>query len=145
MRHTNTGRMSGAIAMLLCVSFSGCGQKYKVGEVDGILTARGKPASKVRIQFIPDIDKQTTGPASSATTDSTGHFALQLMEKDVDNLRQGAVVGWHRVVLSDMELAEHETAQGLPIRFGPECTLPGSTPLRQEVKEGKQTIEIKIP
>jgi hypothetical protein len=33
----------------------------------------------------------------------------------------------------------------VPIRFGPEYTLPGSTPLREEVKEGRQKIEIKIP
>jgi hypothetical protein len=124
---------------------AGCGKGYQVGQVDGVLIASGKPANKVRIQFIPDVDSGCKGPPSVAETDSSGHFQLLLMERDASSPQPGAVVGWHRVTLSDLELAEHETVQGLPIRFGQEFTQPGSTPLRQEIKEGQQTIELKIP
>jgi len=33
----------------------------------------------------------------------------------------------------------------MPIRVARQYTLPGSTPVVREVKEGSQTIEIKIP
>jgi len=124
---------------------AGCGRSYHVAEVDGQLLAHGQPASKVKIQFLPDIDRGSRGPVSTAETDATGHFKLQWKERGEDTAQPGAVVGWHRVVLSDMKLAESETGQGVPLRFGAEYTQPGSTPLRQEVKEGKQTIEITVP
>jgi hypothetical protein len=127
-----------------CVS-AGCGRTYHVAEVDGQLLAKGQPAGKVKIQFIPDIDRGTKGPVSMAETDAAGHFTLEWKERGEDSARPGATVGWHRVVLSDMKLAESETGQGVPIRFGSEYTQPSSTPLRQEVKEGKQTIEIAVP
>ncbi len=57
----------------------------------------------------------------------------------------GAVVGTHRVVLNDLQLAESATGAGIPIRLKQEWSLAGSTPLKQEIKPGKQTIEIKIP
>jgi hypothetical protein len=57
----------------------------------------------------------------------------------------GAVVGSHRVVLTDLQLAASATGQGVPIRLAPEHSLPGSTRLKQEVKPGKQTIEIQVP
>lgn len=134
-----------AAGLLLVFTIIGCGPSYQVAEVDGVVLTHGQPAEKVHVQFIPDVDKQTQGPVSMADTDSAGHFTLQLLEKDATTPRPGAVVGWHRVVLSDLRLAESATGQGVTIRFGSEYTLPSSTPLKQEVKEGKQTIEIKLP
>jgi hypothetical protein len=124
----------------------GCGGKpYQVALVDGVVIIRGQPGSKIRVQFIPDIDKSTNGPASSAITDEQGRFTLELKEDGGASARPGAVVGHHRVVLSDLQLAASATGQGVPIRLKPEYSLPGSTPLKQEVKPEKQTIEIKVP
>ncbi|MGD9635843.1 MAG: hypothetical protein AB7U97_21360, partial [Pirellulales bacterium] len=55
----------------------------------------------------------------------------------------GAAVGTHRVVLRD--LAAAESAGAPQIRLPVQSTMPGATPLREEVKEGKQTIEIHVP
>ena len=134
-----------AAAASLCVLTVGCSKPYQEADVDGVLIIHDVPAPKVRIQFIPDVDKHTLGPPSMADTDTQGHFILQLHEPSTDTTHPGAIVGWHRVVLSDLQLSESETGRGVPIRFGPEYTLPGATPMTQEVKEGKQTIELKLP
>lgn len=131
--------------IVLCCLFScvSCGgPEYEVAAVDGVLLIRGKPGHKVRIEFIPT--EGVIGPRSFAETDSDGHFTLKLMLRD-GSAPPGAVVGSHKVTLSDMQLAESETGRGVPIRFGPDYTLFGSTPLTQEVKPGEQTIELRIP
>jgi hypothetical protein len=138
-------RVTSIVALMALVCIAGCGKSYQVAEVDGVLIVKGKPAPKVRLQFIPDIDQGAKGPAAFGVTDAQGKFKLEYLEPGGTTPQPGAVVGWHRVVLSDMQLAESATGQGVPIRFGPEYTLPGSSPLKQEVKEGKQTIELKVP
>lgn len=129
----------------LLVTFGCGGATYEVAEVDGVLLINGEPGYKINIQFIPDVDRGTKGPISIADTDSNGRFTLQLMEGAGSSVRHGAVIGWHRIVLTDLQLAESETGKGVPIRLKQEYTLPGSTTLTQEVKPGKQTIEINVP
>jgi hypothetical protein len=124
---------------------AGCSKGYQEAEVDGVLLIHGEPGKLVRIQFVPDVDKHTLGPPSTAKTDDQGHFTLLLSEPGSDDVHPGAVVGWHRVILSDLQIAHSATGRGVPIRFGPEYSLAASTPLAQEVKEGKQTIEVKVP
>lgn len=123
----------------------GCRKSYRTVVVDGVLVIHERPGSDVRIQFVPDIDKGTKGPVSVAETDSQGHFTLQLNEGDLSTAQSGVVVGWHRVALTDLRLAASPTGVGVPVRFGPEYTTPASTPLRQEIKNENQTIEIKLP
>lgn len=133
----------GFIALLLLIILTGCrGPGYEIAEVDGVLTVKGQSGHKVRIEFIPDVG--VIGPRSAAETDTEGRFTLHVMRRDGSS-PSGAVVGIHKVTLSDLQLAESATGRGVPIRFGPEYTLSSSTPLSQEVKEGKQTILIEIP
>jgi hypothetical protein len=129
----------------LFASLLGCGPSYHVADVDGMLIVQGKPAPKVRIQFIPDIDAHTTGPVSFGETDEQGKFSLILQVPNSNSNAPGAVVGSHVVVLTDLELAASATGRGVPIRFGPEYSSIAGTPLKQTVKEGKQTIEIRVP
>lgn len=132
----------GALAAL-ALALAGCGGKpYEVAEVDGVLLLGDKPASDIRIEFVPDPDRGTPGPPSTAETDAEGRFHLQLLEPS--GSRPGAVVGWHRVVLNDMKLAKSETGQGVEIRLDDAVTSLGSTKLEQEVKPGRQTIEIRV-
>lgn len=133
-----------AICWLGLLSFVGCSEPYAIGEVDGQLLINGKPGNKIYLQFIPEPDQGTKGPTSSATTDAQGRFQLQLQQKN-GNPRPGAVVGWHRVVLSDLQLAESSTGRGVPIRLEQSWLMAGTTPLKQEVKSGKQTLELKFP
>jgi len=135
--------ISAAIVLAPIVSVIGCGgPNYKIAEVDGVLLIKGKPGHKVRIEFLPEVGVE--GPASAADTDAQGKFTMQVMDRDGSS-QAGAVVGKHRVTLSDLQLAESATGRGVPIRFGPEYAVSSSTPLTQEVKEGEQTIEIVVP
>jgi hypothetical protein len=137
-------RAGGTLFVIL--SLIGCGGNlYQVAEVDGVVLIRGKPADKIYIQFIPEVVGETSPPTSTAETSSDGRFTLQLMEGKEGATRPGAVVGVHRVVLRDMQLAQSATGAGVPIRLHQKYALAGSTPLTQDVKEGNQTIEIKIP
>jgi hypothetical protein len=148
-RRMNTNK---ALSIAFCVPIllaSGCGGKpYKVAEVEGVVLIGGRPAPKILIQFIPDVDRGTVGPQSTASSDGQGRFTLQLNEPGSTSAEPGAVVGSHRVVLFDLQRAESATGHGVPVRLKSDdyCSA-SSTPLRQEVKEqaGKQTVEIKIP
>jgi hypothetical protein len=139
-------KSSPIVIAILVAAMIGCdGKSYREADVDGVLLIRGKPGNKLQIQFFPDADKQTVGPAAIGRTDEQGRFAMQIIEPNASSARPGAVVGWNRVVLSDMQLAASDNGRGVPIRFGPEYSTAGTTPLSQEVKEGKQTIEIRVP
>lgn len=131
------------LVLALAAALGGCKKSPETAEVDGLLLIKGQPGHKMRITFVPDGDKGTQGPQSTAETDDQGRFTLQIMDESGSG-GPGAVIGWHRVMLTDMQLAASETGQGVPIRLEPDYSLPGSTPLEQEVKPGKQTIEIKV-
>jgi hypothetical protein len=134
-----------ALSVVACLAATGCSPSDNVAEVSGTLRVNGRPGRRVFIQFIPDGAKATQGPISTAETDAAGRFTLQLHPAGGAEVRPGAVVGWHRVVLTDLRLAESATGHGVPVRFPADYTLPGSTPLTQQVKPGKQSINIEIP
>lgn len=131
--------------MILVLVGCGVGDSYQVAELDGVVLIGGKPGNKIYVQFIPDVGGEASPPPSTAQTDDQGRFTLQLMEGRGGSGRAGAVVGRHRVVLRDLQLAESATGAGVPIRLSQDYTLPSTTPLTQEVKEGKQTIQINVP
>jgi hypothetical protein len=121
----------------------GCSSSIQTGEVEGILLIAGKPAHKIYIQFHPDSSMGTKGPPSYANTDAQGRFKLEMRNKDGSST-PGAVVGKHFIVLNDIQMSESATGQGVPVRLKPEWQTITSTPLKQEVKPGKQTIELKF-
>jgi hypothetical protein len=88
--------------------------------------------------------KKFSGPRSAADTGPQGEFTLHLLTRDGTS-SSGAVVGIHKVTLSDIRLSESPDGRGVPFRFSPEYTLASSTPLKQEVKSGKQTLRLVIP
>jgi hypothetical protein len=132
-----------AATLSLAIITPGCRKpQYEVASVDGTLTIKGQPGRKVHIEFIPA--EGTAGPTSVADTDPDGHFTLHLMTRDGSS-PAGAVVGKHKVTLSDKQLSESADGHGIPIRFGPEYTLSSSTPLTQTVKPDAQSIRIDLP
>src|SRR4051812_532808 len=100
------------VAVLVAATMGCDGKSYREAEVDGVLLIQGKPGDKVQIQFFPDADRQTSGPAAMSRTDDQGHFELQIIEPNASTSRPGAVVGWNRVVLSDMQLSASDTGRG---------------------------------
>src|SRR5689334_663434 len=120
------------IRLALCLPFVGLGSctrttDYELIEVDGELVITGQPGDKIHIEFVPDAG--VVGPTSAADTDAQGKFTLHVMSRNGDS-PAGAVIGSHRVTLSDKRLAESADGRGAPIRFGTEYTLVGSTRLR---------------
>jgi hypothetical protein len=134
------------ISSLVFAAVLGCGSRQPVAEVEGIVKFGDKPLPHVRIQFMPDPEKGTTGPISTGTTDEQGHFKLVCADQ-----RSGAVVGWHRVVITDMGVALPRKARegrrddeekpvapkqkpSLVSRVPDKYTTSGRTPLSAEVK-----------
>ena len=138
----------------LCLVFvvaglAGCTDSfdYKVAEFTGTLLVDGQPVGNVGIRFVPDVMQGNEGPPAMATTDAQGRFTLRMMEGDLAQARDGAVVGWNRVVLTDYDYAEAADydAKGLKVRFSTDYTLVGSTPLTWEVIPEPQDVEISLP
>lgn len=133
------------LGVILAMASGGCGgPAYEVAQVSGVLKLKGEPGHDVIIQFIPDPQPGLNLPSSAAETDADGKFTLRLMLRDGEQT-PGAVVGTHRVVLTDRQLAASATGRGVPIRFDSTYAAVGSTPLVQEVTPGDQTIELSAP
>ena len=119
----------------IIIFFGGCTSEPAQGAVEGVVLINGQPGTKVRVEFHPDERKGTQGSSSFAETDAEGHF----------NLVGPVAVGWHKVVVQDMKLAQSETGRGVQVRFGPEYAKVLTTPLDAEVKPGAQSITIEVP
>jgi hypothetical protein len=131
------------LLILSLIALPGCPSGPEFGKVSGQVKAKGKAAAKVRVEFHPDATKGAQGPSSIAETDEEGRFTLSYATSNRNG--QGAVVGWHKVVLQDLRLAESETGKGIEVRFGPEYGTVLTTPLELEVKSGEQTLTIEVP
>jgi len=98
------------------------------------------------VAFLPDPAKGTTGPRSAAVTDAQGHFRLKC-----DDQRDGAVVGWHRIVVEDMAVyalprkdnAPRLTAPVKP-RFPAAYGSSADTPLLVEVRPEKASFDLRL-
>jgi hypothetical protein len=129
----------------------GCGWRPAVVEVEGVVKLAGKPLPHVRVQFLPDPQKGTTGPISAGATDDDGRFTLVCADQ-----RPGAVVGWHRVVITDMGVrtfktgARHEDdppaakQKVQPNRVPDKYTTAAQMPLSLEVPPEKQNVTLEL-
>ncbi len=129
----------------------GCGQtdQHPLAEVEGTMTFKGKPQANVLVAFVPDTNDQSV-QRSTGITDENGHFVLK-----TDDGRPGAVIGKHRVLLTSPRLGKRGMKGDDPDQGVPEANAEGeklpesyattaSTPLRREVKEGKQVIDLLV-
>jgi hypothetical protein len=140
-----------ALATLWAVA--GCSSRLPIAEVEGVVKLGDKPLPHVRIQFMPDPEKGTKGPISSAATDEQGRFKLVCADG-----RDGAIVGWHRVVITDMgvrlfktpregrleEDNKKEKQKAQPNRVPDKFTTAAHTPLTREVKAEKQEMTFDL-
>jgi hypothetical protein len=152
------GRWNRVVLLGLILSAAAaCGGKgVSVSEVEGTVLWNKKPLKNVEVQFLPDSELGTTGPRSTAITDDQGHYNLSF-----DDDKPGAVVGHHRVLLLEMDEDADREGKGagrrgdrnarsrqqptnkpvLPERYKKAAT----TPLKREVRTGKQTIDFDLP
>jgi hypothetical protein len=106
--------------------------------VSGAVTLDGMPVHGARIEFIPDTEKGTDGPASFAELDEAGDYVLESVGG-----KQGAIVGHHKVTIKCPE-----PSSAGPV---PECHVPphyanvATSDLKAEVTEQPdQTIEFTL-
>jgi hypothetical protein len=127
----------------LAATIPGCGSGPALGEVEGLVTANGKPLQGIQVMFSPIAGKAQDGRMSTAVTDQNGRYVLAF--DDRKQPRSGAIVGKHKVVLID---AAWEDARGLPNRglkrVPDQYTTFETTPLEFDVVAGAQSIPIAI-
>jgi hypothetical protein len=116
-------------------------------EVGGTVTLNEKPLDNVQVEFLPDPEQNTKGGRSIGITDAQGRFQLV-----GDDQRKGAVVGKHRVLITDLKQWEGISAGRedsnkplKPSRVPARYTDVLATPFKNiEVKAGGSPIELKI-
>ncbi|WP_254512702.1 hypothetical protein [Anatilimnocola floriformis] len=129
-----------AIAWLVACS-AGCAPGPQFGKIAGKLTIPGHTAEDIRIEFHPDAAAGTQGPSSVGETDAEGNFTLACALDS--GVKEGAIVGKHRVVLQDLRLSKSETGRGIVQRFSPLHSAVLTTPLVIEVKPGEQSLTLQ--
>jgi hypothetical protein len=134
------------LACLGAIAVAGCSRKPPLAQVEGTVRLDGRPLPDALVCFLPDPERGAAGPRSVAVTDESGHFQLRC-----DDQRDGAVLGWHRVLLEDMSLYSASRQDGaggsrptLASRLPTQYTTTTQTPLSFEVKPGTQTIDLDL-
>lgn len=152
MRLATATRAAAALALFGLAA--GCSSGPVLAPVTGTVTMNGKPLKNVKVSFQPDPDRKTEGLGSTGTTDDSGTFTLTY-----DGGKPGAVVGHHRVVLTDLDVfgnvlvgrGNYRTdAPGGPKetpkrpRFRDAYSNLSQTPFKIEVKEGMSPVTLEI-
>lgn len=142
------------LGLLVLLLGSGCARKTKPlnEQVEGTVKLDGVPVARVHVEFLPDEGPETTSPGSTGTTDDQGHYSLTC-----NNLKPGAVVGPHRVVIKQGRTEGRrdlddppggKASGGTPRKSSP--TVPAvygiasQTPLRVEVTADQHTYDLQL-
>jgi hypothetical protein len=113
------------------VSFGGCGSKFNLGEVTGIVTMDGTPTGGLQILFEP-LDKDQ--PSSLGFTQSDGRYELRCSSGEM-----GAVLGQHIVRVTPVERDDPEPGSVvIPHKYN------NRSELQREVKSGQNTINLEL-
>jgi len=131
---------------LVCFSLlAGCGESLpKIVPVEGVVRVNGEPQAGLVVRFMPDPEKGNDHPINArATTDAQGTYRLKYFFNGREG--EGAPVGWHRVLIEDPAFSQVPQGTPLPPVLVPSVyNSPNSTPLRFEVREGLQAIDLDV-
>jgi hypothetical protein len=139
------GRGRVLLFALLPLAALACGSKPQLAPVSGVVKLDGVPLPDAVVEFLPDPDKGTAGPRSAATTDEQGRFRLTC-----DDGREGAVVGFHRVLIRDARAFPPPRARPGAVTATPASRVPErygkvtDTPLSLEVKADSPTVTLEV-
>ena len=153
-RNISHGVLLGVLLSLAAVA-GGCqrGPTWNLAPVEGTVTKDGRPQVGIEVVFLPDVDTQ--GLRSSSITDEAGRYRLR-----TDGGGDGAAVCTHRVCLYDTHHAAHKLIDrgpkeekkefnkemaSVPLRVPASYSRPNETPLRAEIRSGRQTVDFDIP
>lgn len=133
-------RFASVFAMLILAGLAlpGCEKKPTLTPVQGTVRINGTPAGGIAVQFFPDHKRKTRGPRSIGETDESGNFTLK-----TDTGEEGAVVGFHRVVLDDLRkkvAQQGEIPSPNDTRIPEPYTQLTMTPVIIEVKPGQPVV-----
>lgn len=122
---------------VLVLLATGCGPKYSLGTVSGVVTLDGKPLPQATVTF-----SRGQGRMSVGTTDAEGRYQLQYT-----NSQRGAEPGSHTVRITSQ--IDHISGEGdLASVEGRKELLPpryhDKTELTAEVKRGRNTIDFEL-
>ncbi len=123
-------------------SLCGCGPKFNVTPVGGIVRLNGKPLAGVEVRFAPEMPADAyTFPFSQATADDSGRYELRC-----DNAQLGAVVGTHKVIIR--RPSSRPAPGAAPASSGPPIPLIyqsfADSPLQIEVKVDQKEYDIDL-
>lgn len=124
---------------------AGCAEPLpEFGQVEGVVTVKGKPQKGLIITFMPDPAAGNDWPFNaSGKTDDQGKYILLYAHKGMEG--PGAPTGWNRATIQDTRYASIPQGAPLPPRlFSTDYSGAATTPLKYEVKPGPQTINIEL-
>jgi hypothetical protein len=145
MRLIHTVWMDFCIIAFPVLLACGCGSPPSRGLVTGVVQCKGQKLANVVVTFVPDPDAGQRGPQASGVTNAQGEYALQ-GEDD----QEGAIVGSYRVIVDDLNVyglprsPDGTLLKPAPVRFPAKFSEPLHTPLRKQVQQGSQSIDIEL-
>jgi len=121
----------------------GCAGDEPLAAVKGSVELDGRPLDRVLVCFVPESGGDTARPNSQGVTDADGGYRLQCEGRD------GAVIGWHRVILEDLapyasQRKEDAPAGSTTVRVPARYRTLRDTPLRVEVVPDGEPIVLKL-
>ena len=133
--------LAACIAMCFVCGATGCSSKPPLGEVAGKVTLNGQPLAGVAVIFLPDPEQGNQGERSTALTDENGNYTLT---HESAAARQGALAGWHRVLIEDTAVENREPGGPKVPRCSSRYASAADTPLKFKVLPGAQSIDIAV-
>lgn len=134
------GKVTLLVVWVVCTTNGCSGPGYEIAEVEGVVKYKGQPMKGLYLQFMPE-----KGPTSIGETDADGRFRLQYRDAKSNTMKNGAVVGKHRVVVMDAERPDVPQGESpKPGRIPDKYSDLVNSPLKQEIRSGPQSIEIQI-
>jgi hypothetical protein len=135
---------------------AGCGPSGpQIVPVEGKLTLDGKPLDNVLVEFLPEPEAGVGARRSFGRTGTDGVFHLRYDDQKGGDMPSGAVVGSHRVLLTDLnplgteflgrKADDSKPRPGAkPARFGKEYSDIAQPKFRKTVGPGATTITIEL-
>ena len=133
--------LGGALVLALA---DGCGEPLpELGQVSGVVTMNGKPLPMVQVKFSPDPSSGEAAKSSKGLTDENGAYTLTYYSPKSNSVVPGAAIGKHMVSLRDIQHTESRD-NPIPYRFSLGLTRAATSPFRETVVAGEQTLDFDI-
>jgi hypothetical protein len=130
-----------AMSLTVLVAY-GCGARdyrdaLSLAPVHGTVKCKGKTLDSGQVVFVPD--KDSVGVMTTGLIQADGTYKLETAG------REGAMVGWNRVIVRPYQAASQKpSAAAPPSQIPDKYSWVDKTPLRFEVKSGQNEYKIVL-